>query len=304
MKFEKNVEKILQMFGVAPSAFIAKGDQSVVYRISDKKIVKIFRSELRAFLESLRDFEQLLFTYRLPFDLPKIYEINSIGETYFTVEKKLKGKTLGKLFLSLTTKQKEIATKNYFDALKTLHQIKILSSRFGQMLETKDRITSASWSDFLTKKLDQRAQLAHDWLANDVTDVQEKLHLLKQFALTQLGQPEKCIVHGDYFYNNVLFDDQCRLTAMLDFSNSTVIGDFRMDISCAIIFFDLDLHYARYLYKLAAMNYGKDIVRFIKYYQLYYAFYLTESYLYNKGLYKWCLRSLNDKSLWKAIAIA
>lgn len=303
MKFEKVVEKILQTFSVAPSAFIAKGDQSIVYRISDEKIVEIFRSESRTYLESLRDFEELLSKYRLPFGLPKIYEIDSIEGIYFTIEKKLQGNPLGKLFPDLTAKQKEVATKNYFDALKILHQIKLPSFQFGQVLETKDRITSENWGNFLTKKLDQRGKLAHDWLAKDVTDVQEKLHVLKQFALTQLEQPKKCLIHGDYFYNNVLFDNQCCLTAMLDFSNSTVIGDYRMDISCAIIFFDLDPHYKQYLYKLAAITYGKDIVRFIKYYQLYYAFYLAESYLYNKGLYKWCLRSLNDKSLWKAIAI-
>jgi aminoglycoside phosphotransferase (APT) family kinase protein len=301
MKFEKAVEKILHMFDIVPSAFIARGDQSVVYRISDEKIVKIFRSESRIYLESLRDFERLLSEYHLPFDLPMIYEINSIGETYFTVENELKGSTLSKLFPGLTAKQKAVATKNYFNALKLLHQIKLPSFRFGQVLETEDRIASASWSDFLIRKLDQRARLARDWLAKDVTHVQKKLFLLKQFSLTQLGKTQKCLAHGDYFYNNVLFDNQCRLTAILDFSNATVIGDFRMDIACAIIFFDLDPHFANYLYKLAAMNYGKDITRFIKYYQLYYAFYLVESYLYNKGLYKWCVRSLNDKRLWEGI---
>ena len=135
----------------------------------------------------------------------------------------------------------------------------------------------------------------------DVKDLDNKIELMRSIFKQKLQFSKKILVHGDYFYNNVLFDDKLNLTAILDFSNSTVIGDYRMDIACAIMYFDLDEKYIKFLWEQAVKNYGEETIPIIKYYTAYQAFFQTESCLYNKGLYKWCLNHLNSAELWKFI---
>ena len=48
------------------------------------------------------------------------------------------------------------------------------------------------------------------------------------------------MVHGDYFYDNLLVGEDLKISAVLDFSDLSVVGDHKMDITGALIYLTLD----------------------------------------------------------------
>ncbi len=300
-KFDQIGVDVMKLLGIENPELLGKGDQGWVFRYKPGLVIKVYRDTNEVYLNSLASFLKRISNYDLPFSLPEIFEINKKNGYFYVVEKELSGVPLGKVFPTLRNDQKKISTERYFEVLKFLHKIELSDFRFGQVLKTGEEITSDSWEDFLGKKLIQRIGLVKTQLNKDVAGLQEKILLMKEVFRKKLHFSRHLLVHGDYFYNNVLFDDKLNLTSMIDFSNSTMVGDYRMDVACAIMYFDLDEGLNSYLTQLAKSNYGEEIEDIIKYYTAYQAFFQTESYLYNKGLYKWCLKHLNSPTLWKFI---
>jgi len=300
-KFDKIGIKVMKSIGIDKPELIGKGDRAWVYKYQPGLIVKVYKNTNEQYIESLAEFMKRISSFNLPVSLPEIYEINKIDGYFYNIEKELSGSPLGKIFPSLTYSQKKYSTEKYFEVLKYLHEIELPEYKFGQVLNTGEDITSESWVDFLDKKLSQRAAIVQPRLEKDVVGFRVKMDLMREVFKKKLKFSDHILVHGDYFYNNVLFDDNLNLTSVIDFSNSTMVGDFRMDIACAVMYFDLDETLNHYLIELAQKQYGEEIINVIKYYTAYQAFFQTESYLYNKGLYVWCLKHLNSSELWKFI---
>lgn len=300
-KFDKIGINVMNSLGIDRPELIGKGDQAWVFKYKPGLVIKVYRNTNEKYLESLVTFLKRLSEYGLPVSLPEIIEIGKTEGYYYGIEKELIGAPLGKIFPSLDSNQKRSATEKYFEVLKYLHKIELPEYKFGQVLVTGEEITTDNWVDFLDRKLTQRTGLVIDHLKKDVTELDEKVDLMREVFKQKLTFSQKVLVHGDYFYNNVMFDDILNLTSIIDFSNSTVVGDYRMDIACAIMYFDLDDNLNEYLWKLAKTQYGEEITDTIKYYTAYQAFFQTESVLYSPGLYKWCLKHLNSQSLWEFI---
>jgi len=300
-KFDKIGIKVMKSIGIDKPELIGKGDQAWFYKYQPGLIVKVYKNTNEQYIESLAEFMKRISSFNLPVSLPEIYEINKIDGYFYNIEKELSGSPLGKIFPSLTYSQKKYSTEKYFEVLKYLHEIELPEYKFGQVLNTGEDITSESWVDFLDKKLSQRAAIVQPRLEKDVVGFRVKMDLMREVFKKKLKFSDHILVHGDYLYNNVLFDDNLNLTSVIDFSNSTMVGDFRMDIACAVMYFDLDETLNHYLIELAQKQYGEEIINVIKYYTAYQAFFQTESYLYNKGLYVWCLKHLNSSELWKFI---
>lgn len=299
-EFDHLTKDILQSLSVKNPELLGKGDQGWVFRYKAGTVVKIYRKAKKEYLESLSNLEKRIAEYKLPFEVTEIYEINNKDDVYFTFEKELSGKSLGKIFPILSERYKEKTATEFIDAIKYLSSVTFEDRDFGQILITGEQMSALSWSEFLDKKLSQRISLVNGQLEKDVFKLDGKIELLRQ-VFKELVFDQKKLVHGDYFYNNVLFDEKNNLSAVLDFSNSTVVGDYRMDIACAIMYFDIDEKWKNFITELAVKNYGEGILPIIKFYTAYQAFFQAESCLYNSGLYKWCLSQLNSEDLWNFI---
>lgn len=300
-RFDHLASVIVKDLGVKPR-LVGKGDQSWIFSYKPGKVIKVYRKEGKEYLKSLADFEDLLSQYKLPFEFPRIYEIGSKNGLFYTIEKELKGKTLGSIFAKLSKSEKANVLTRYLDVLKYFQNIELDQFDFGQVLKTDEEIRASTWAEFLERKLMQRIQLVKTHLQKDVRRLEEKINLMKRIFKSKLRFPEKKLVHGDYFYNNILFDEDLNVSGVFDFSNSTVVGDYRMDIACGIMYFDLDSSWNDFLLHLAVSEYGEGILPIIRYYTAYQAFFQTESYFYNKGLYAWCLNHLNSDELWEFIS--
>ena len=240
--------------------------------------------------------------FRFPFEVPLIYEIGNVSGTYYTIEKRLYGVTLDKIFGGLDEEDKYLILNKYFEGLKAIHQVKLPRLPFGQILTSNDQVTGDSWQKFLRLKMEDKIGYSKQWLARDVTNFEQKVARYYEIIETELTCEEKQLVHGDYFQGNVLVQN-LGISAVLDFSPHTVVGDYRMDICGAITFLEIDPVFTPthldYLYTLAEQEYGKDIRKYIGYYRLYYSFLFANSYEFDKQLYAWCLENLNEESYWK-----
>ena len=114
----------------------------------------------------------------------------------------------------------------------------------------------------------------------------------------------KRLVHGDYFLDNVLFDDNLQVSAVLDFGAHTLAGDPRLDATSAIIFLGLEpamktLAASRMSRRWPRSSMGTAILLLKDIYDLYYAIYFANTKLTMPGNYDWCVRAWNDPQRWQ-----
>lgn len=301
MRYNDSIEKILKKLNITQPVLLGEGGEGTVFTFSNDKVVKIYKDVKADYLLGITDFQNFMSQFNLPFDLPLTYKIGSVDNTYYTIEKRLTGTTLDKVFGPLNRDDKYLILKRYFDGLKSLHSIRLPQLPYGQILKPADEVKSDNWQKFLLAKMEDKIDYSKEWLAKDVTNFEQKVRKFNEIIKTELACEDKTFVHGDYFYGNVLVED-LKLTAVIDFSPLSVIGDYRMDVSGAIIFLELSElftpEYITYLYSLAESEYGKDIKKYIDYYRLYYSFLFANSFEFDQDLYNWCIKNLNNDSYW------
>ena len=52
--------------------------------------------------------------------------------------------------------------------------------------------------------------------------------------------PPKALVHGDYFPGNLLMSERLEVSAVIDFSVFTLVGDPLLDAACAVVFLEMN----------------------------------------------------------------
>ncbi len=299
--FPPSVQKVLKEFNLQQPILLGKGGEGWVFELDQHRVLKIYNPVNLDYLKSRLAFEKLLSEHQLPYDLPEIYEIGSVDETHYSIDKKLKGVTLDKVFSTLQKDDQYKVLKNYFQSLKALHAIQFQHLPFGQVIECADYTTSDSWQDFLIAKMNDKINYGKAWMSKDVDHFDQKVEHFYEIIRNNLHYENKTLVHGDYYYGNVM-GEGTNISAVFDFSPLTVIGDFRMDIAGAIQFCELSEMFTSehidYLKSLAEEEYGKEIGQYIDYYTLYYSFYFSNSWEFDEKLYGWCIKNLNNKDYW------
>ena len=110
------------------------------------------------------------------------------------------------------------------------------------------------------------------------------------------SQPEKHFVHGDYYFSNVLVNDQLEVSSVLDVSPHSHMGDFRMDVAGSLIFAELHpsftLSEGKYLENLAKEKYGENIMNSVDLYRIYYSLLFSDCKLFDPSTYNWGIRNL------------
>ncbi len=303
--FARNRIAILKKWKIDKSSFLGKGVESFVYSYNKNRVVRIMKNGNLEYLRSLKKLQELIAESGLSVKTPLIEDICEDGGTVYTIEKRLEGENLSKIFDGFDDKQKEIAILNYFDQLNELAKVDVDKFNFGQILETKDKISEVNWQVFLNKKVRQKTNLVRGQIKKDVFDFGNKLYLFTKYVDERLGTVRKNLVHGDYFYDNVMANTKQEITGVLDFSGwTTVVGDFRLDICGSIIFLEHSkkfIEYQQLLLDAAKKRFGRGIEWYIDLYRIYYSFFLSDSYLYLRPLYDWCIKNLNDEQLWRRL---
>jgi aminoglycoside phosphotransferase len=303
--FDGRAAAVLAHLGVSGARLIGKGGEGIVYEFHDDRVVKIYRQGNESELHRLATFQEWLTRQNFPFRTPQILEIGRVDETVFTIERRLPGATLSGRFSSLSEDQQRQALTNYYAALRLINEVELPDDAYGHVLPTEEYPGGATtWIDFLDWQLDRSLEKAGADLAQDVEAFEEKTQELRQLLHRYAEDAPKRLVHGDYFLDNVLFDDNLQVSAVLDFGAHTLAGDPRLDATSAIIFLGLETairpwHFA-HVTALAQEQYGDSILPLKAIYDLYYAVYFANTKLTMPGDYDWCVRAWNDPQRWQS----
>jgi len=279
----------LDHFGLNESALLGSGGQSRVYALDATRVVRLYRPETdRGFALRLAAFYAALDVPPLPFGIPRIQETGAIDGTLYAIETRLAGTPLIAAWPLLDPPSRSRAVMGFVQAAAAIRRIRHPQTEFGELLAATP-IRRASWRDFLVAKGEARARECAAWLREDVPRLDRALARYCELV-AQLPEPEPDLVHGDYYTANVLVIDDGTVTAVMDFSPLSIIGDGRMDVVGA--WHSLDA--LEGVDRAAVQPFLQDIPRNVfDAYSAYFALLHAGAREEVPHLYAWCVKTLN-----------
>lgn len=305
--YDREVSGVLAHLGIPDAQLIGRGNEGRVYAFRDDRVVKVYQRASTGKLERLAALLSTLAQHELAFRTPQILEIGRLDTTTFTIERRLPGETLEGRFAALSADRQRLALTNCFMAAGAIGSIELADRPYGHVLPSGDNgevIAGTTWEAFLTRQLGRSLELAGADLAQDVEALADKVQELLRLVRACLNRAPKRLVHADYFLGNVLFDQDMRVSAVLDFGAHTLVGDPRLDIAGAIAFLALDTAikpwHIEFVTALADERYGPTMRPFVSLYSLYYSIYYANTKTSDPLTYRWCTRTLMDTRLWQS----
>ena len=296
----RNYTKILDTLHITSPQIIGKGGEGIILDYKGKAL-KIYYKATESYLHQLQNLQKDISSHDLSFAVPQILEIGNVEETFYTIENKLMGMQMDKMIPALSPKDRQTLFRSYYDAIKQIHSITLPDRSYGQLIDTPEKITSATWTDFLIQKLRQKVDKTKTRHANTVADYEQKALLLESIIKDKMHTEEKRLVHSDYYLNNVLVGDGLSISAVLDFSIHVVVGDPRLDISGVLTWNAMDKNIQpddySFLYEIARKDYGDDLDMYVDIYNLYSSFYYSDM-----SDASFSINNLNDDNIWKRIS--
>jgi aminoglycoside phosphotransferase (APT) family kinase protein len=223
------MQDLLARFGLSERDLLGRGGQSSVYALDESRVLRLYNTQTgRHFPQALRDFYAALDVPALPFSIPRIHEIGEHDGTLYAIEPRLTGTPLLTAFPSFDAAARSRAVAGFLQAAAALGGIRHPQTVFGELLVATP-IRRASWRDFLIARGEARANECAAHLRQDVPQLDRALDRYRTLV-AQVPEPAPSLVHGDYYGANVLVGDDGTVTAVIDFSHLSLIGDSRMDI--------------------------------------------------------------------------
>lgn len=137
-------------------------------------MINIYKRTTVEYLRRMQALQTALAAADLPFATPEIFELQQVGDVYYTVERRLYGRPLDERLATLPERDARRALTAFVDALPALHAVALPGEPYGQLLPTADQVQAAAWPAFLLAKLEQRARVSWPWLSRDVPRLEER----------------------------------------------------------------------------------------------------------------------------------
>jgi hypothetical protein len=305
MKTDGNVDSlvgfVLDKFGIRDEDLLGKGGEGFVYKYGTKALKVYPRLRDVNYLHNVQTFQQELASHNFDFETPYIYEIGEIQGIYYTIERLFHGIPMDARLEHLSTPERQKLYLSYYNAIKQIHAVHYPDKPYGQILPSPESVTADSWQTFLLYILDRQIEKTRDRMSSNVPDFIQKSLKLKEIISFQLHSETKCLVHRDYYLNNVLTNDNLGISAVMDFSIHSAVGDPRMDIASVLMWNEIDPHVKRedydFLIEHAERDYGSDIQKISDIYLLYSAFYFSDM-----DDLTFSVKNLNDDRLWERVS--
>ncbi len=297
MNEREKLAEVLRHLKIEDASLLGKGMTSSLYDIGGGRVLKLHNDKQeQKYLPQLQRFSEQLQRHAFPFAVPLIYEYGAVGEIHYHVERRLPGQDFAELFPRLTSGERRSALASYLDGLPHLHSVHIPQQPFGEPLNPQEEITAKTWPGYLQARIE--ATLAHSYadLKADLADVERIVDGFFRKLSSLPPRPQKCLVHGDYFPGNVLCDERGILTAVVDFSPLTLVGDPMMDLAgayyfCRIYDFVSEADY-EFLRSRITERYGPHCWQRIDLYYTFYSFRFSDCKVPDNHTYHWCLSRL------------
>lgn len=298
--FNYNTRNILNSLNITDTILLGEGSESQVYTFTEDKVVKIHKLKSQRYLEDLKNFYDLLPKYNFPFDFPMIYEINMLNDTLYTIEKRLLGKPISLIYKKLDSNEKRKFLRNFLSTIDYFKRINLDLAQYGQIASPDGNIQKDSWVSYIRESVTQSLVRAEKDLQDDGIDIDKLLKRFNSDINEIANYPNKNFVHGDYYLGNILVNESLEISAILDVSQLSTVGDFRMDVTGALVFLNLydfvtedDINYFD---SLIRDRYGDDVFKYINFYKIYYSIFFSVCKPLDFTIYLWSLKYLKEYS--------
>jgi len=297
MTGHQKLARVLRHLKVESAQLVGRGMTSSLYDIGGGRVLKIHNQQQEpGYLSLLKRFSEQLQRFSFPFAVPLIYEYGAVGEIHYHVEKRLPGQDFAELLPRLTPGERRSAFASFLDGLPPLHAVHMPNLPFGEPLNPQEAISAETWPGFLQARIEATLTRSYTDLHEDLADVDRIVDGFFRELGTLPPRPQKCLVHGDYFPGNVLCDERGILTAVVDFSPLTMIGDTLTDLAgayyfCLIYDFVTESDY-EFLRRRITEKYGAHSWQRIDLYYTFYCFRFSDCKIPDNHTYRWCLSRL------------
>ncbi len=287
---------LLSQWNLSASDLLGQGMTSAVYALDAARALKLYFGPLDAdYQAELQHFYTTLNGYDLPYPVPRIDEFGQREGVGYVIERRLPGAELAQSFAALSQRQRQASLRSFLDALLPLHAIMLPDQPYGEVLGQRWRVQAQSWRGFLAARIHTTLLTSYTDLVADVPMIDR---LLERYwgQIARLEEPARQLIHGDYFFGNVLADVEGRLTAVIDFSPLTMIGDPGMDLAGALYFGDAFDYWRaedrEFLRGEIAARYGEAVFERIDLYLIYYCLRFSDCKTFDPRTYAWAVRHL------------
>jgi aminoglycoside phosphotransferase (APT) family kinase protein len=216
--------------GHAPTA-LAAGAEGAIYDLGGGLVAKVWRDRPVPELERMQRFYADVASASLPFATPEIRRIDQVNGMSVTYERKLPGQPLQRR-LNITHRDlSPAAVECVTGVLRALAAVPATASmrelaaldESRPLWEGTDR-----FKDALLGVIERRTARFGPTIRDHLPDFDRRCTALLE-RLGTLDYLPDSVIHGDLFGENILVDQQCNPTAVLDFGFLTTVGDARFD---------------------------------------------------------------------------
>ncbi len=288
---------VLRRFGLGEADRLGEGGQSIVYALGERQVLRLPRGSAFDVAEVRRQ-QEFLATIegRLPFATPVIEHIDGSGS--HVIERRLPGRSMAAVLPALDPAERRAAWLHFLEGAEAISGIELPDRPFGQAIAAAPMI-AATWHAYLSGSLASFASRNRDTIAREIGDPPSLFAKAEALLGLVVPEPPKALVHGDYFPGNVLMTDRGDVSAVIDFSAFTVVGDPVLDLACACIFLEMNdpatPEDIAFVNRLALERHGPAICGPFRFYRAYFAFFLADPAYADPPyphLYAWSLANL------------
>jgi aminoglycoside phosphotransferase (APT) family kinase protein len=238
--------EVVAGIGYADAELIGQGMESVVVRLGDGLVGKVWTHRTAGELLPIQAFYAELAAQGLPFATPEMVEIRSRDGVAVSLEKEISGTSVRTAVrngqVSIAAAQE--ATVLVTDALRlteagpATRALAVLDEAYPLWAD------QPSWGHALAGLVERRARRFRGALLAALPDLDRVVEQIQSELVAvpsagPAGPGSGQIVHGDICPENILVDDAGRPTALLDWGFLTTAGDHTFDAATAAGFFDM-----------------------------------------------------------------
>ena len=217
---------------------LGHGGEAVVWALDETRVVRVHRQPQAEHVRRIAAFIDRLDRDAAPFALPELLEVGEADGTTWAIERRLPGRALDGVLQGLRGDVRRRALRAYLDGAGQVRRLGVpdgWDAGCGEVF-MEPPIRTERWPDLLAGQLQRQLDLARPVLTQEVPHLDAVEASVLAGAAAEPDPGERSLVHGDFFPGNVLVGPDLAVTAVLDWSWLTVIGDPDHELRSAVVF--------------------------------------------------------------------
>jgi aminoglycoside phosphotransferase (APT) family kinase protein len=197
----ETVGQLLNAFGVAADKPLGSGQESDVFAIDDRHVLRLYRRPCdERHLARLATFYARLDRSDAPFIVPEIIEFGERDGIAYAVEGRVSGIDLAKALGRMEGEGRFHAIRNYVDAAAAVRSLKHPQAQFGEVIAASP-VRRDTWAEFVVARAVQCLDEHRHFLIGVLERPERGISALEaELASRPAASPS--LVHGDYFPEN------------------------------------------------------------------------------------------------------